>query len=147
MPAGILPCGPLPPGNSKSGFELNSISLCCCCCCCCCCLCCSLLPGTPRLACPGLQFGFTPRWLMDVMLLLSLAGLIWPSCNSSYEELRSMGMIVGRCGAGGGWRCEGGGACVMPGIRADGTVVEDWVVCVWWAVLGSGATKRGSTSS
>ena len=35
----------------------------------------------------------------------------------------------------------------MPGIRDDGTVAEDWVLCVWWAVLASGATKRGSTSS
>ena len=40
-----------------------------------------------------------------------------------------MGTIVGRCEAGGGWY-EGSGAGVIPGIREDGTAVEDWVVCV-----------------
>lgn len=74
------------------------------------------------------------------MLLLSLAGLICPSCNSSYDELGSMGSIVGRWGA-----CEGTWA--IPGINEGGTALEDWVVCVWRAVSVSGAAKRGSTSS
>ena len=146
-PAGILPWGPLPPGSSKSGFELNSISLCCCCCCCCCL--CSFFPGTPRLGCPllwppaasipGRQSGFIPLWLIDVM---SLAGLISPSCNSSYDELGSIVSIVGCWVLG---RVEG--ACVMPGISDEGTTPEDAVACVWRAVSVSGATKRGSTSS
>ena len=148
-PAGILPWGPLPPGSSKSGFELNSISLCCCCCCCCCRCLCSFFPGTPRLGCPllwppaasvpGRQSGLIPLWLIEVM---SLAGLISPSCNSSYDELGSIVSIVGCWGLG---RLEG--ACVMPGISDEGTAPEDAVACVWRAVSVSGATKRGSTSS
>ena len=50
--------------------------------------------------------------------------------------------MVGRCGEDGGW-CEEAGACVMPGMREDGTAVEDWVVCVWWGGAGSGEWGGG----
>ena len=82
---GILPALALGPraSSSKSGFDCNSISRCCCACCCCCPD--LRLGGTPRFVCPryasgpGFQFGFMPRWLIDVILLLSLAGLRCPS--------------------------------------------------------------------
>lgn len=76
---GILPPVALGPraSSSKSGFDCNNIFRCCCP---------DLrLGGTPRFVCPryasgpGFQFGFIPRWLIDVILLLSLAGLRCPS--------------------------------------------------------------------
>ena len=81
----ILPPVALGPraSSSKSGFDCNNISRCCCACCCCCPD--LRLGGTPRFVCPryasgpGFQFGFMPRWLIDVILLLSLAGLRCPS--------------------------------------------------------------------